>query len=100
MISAVPDCATSACYQEKSMIYKYLDIFNVMKKRYNPSYREFMVPFAILIIGALLFFSTFWIENLTIRTIFVVIGFVLILYSVARILRIFLKIFLDQIRGW
>ncbi|HIH32588.1 TPA: hypothetical protein HA235_07840 [Candidatus Woesearchaeota archaeon] len=71
-----------------------------MPKKYNPSYRDFMNPLAMLIIGALMFLLTLWIRNLTFRIILVVIGLILILYSVARIMRIFLKIFLDQIKGW
>lgn len=71
-----------------------------MKKKYNPSYKDFFKLFTVLILGTVLFVSTLWVDHLTIRIILVVIGLMLILYSVARIIRIFLKIFLDQIKGW
>lgn len=71
-----------------------------MKKKYNPSYKDFMIPLAMLIIGALMFLLTLWINNIIFRGILIAVGLMLILYSVARIMRIFLKIFLDQIKGW
>ena len=71
-----------------------------MKKKYVPSFKDFMLPFILLIIGTILLLSTFWISSLIIKTIFVIVGIILIVYGVARILRIFLKIFLQEMKDW
>jgi len=70
-----------------------------MAKKYNPSYREFMIPFTYLILGAGAIMISVNMYNKIIQIGLLIIGVIFAIWGTARILRIFLKIFLDQIKS-
>ncbi len=71
-----------------------------MKRKYDPSHKDFMLPFLLLILGTVMMYSTLWIDISALRAILIVSGIILILYGVTRIIRIFLKIFLQEMKDW
>jgi len=69
-------------------------------KKYDPQYKEFMVPFTYLILGAGAIIVSVNMYNRIIQAGLLIIGVIFAIWGTARILRIFLKIFLDQMKGW
>lgn len=71
-----------------------------MKRKYDPLFKDFMLPFLLLILGTVMMYSALWMDILALRAILIVLGIILIVYGVTRIIHIFLKIFLHEMKEW